>query len=358
MSTYNPEPSLAATPYPTFGPETPPGPADWQQGDMAQAQPVPEPMPTAQTSFPKTTNNLESMSADQLTRFMADPRFEHMPPIVQQMVAEQFKRKSAPVDPMDALNVEKTQLEIERMRNPPPEKPTDDMREFDLAIKNPAFRQYMLEMKRAGSSSINLGGGSDKQIFDTMNESAISAQQATKGLLGIREARKALPGAILGAGADFRLGLQKIGALMGVADTNAIADTETFRAAIAPQVAAMLKSTVGSTQISNADREFAEKASGGSIKLDGASIAKLLDIMERGSSDTVQRHLKRLDAVYPDTGDFQRERALFGVEALPPLAPEAPAQTGPVQIQSVDDYNKLPPGTQYIGPDGQLRIKR
>jgi hypothetical protein len=104
MSSYQPEPSLAGSAYPTSGPETPPGPADWQQGtDMAQ--PVPEPMSTAQASFPKTTNNLESMSADQLTRFMADPRFEHMPPIVQQMVAKQLERKMTPADPMTRLLV-------------------------------------------------------------------------------------------------------------------------------------------------------------------------------------------------------------------------------------------------------------
>lgn len=146
MSSYQPAPSLAGSAYPTSGPETPPGPADWQQGDMAQAQPVPEPMPTAQTSFPKTTNNLENMSADQLTRFMADPRFEHMPPMVQQMVAEEFKRKSAPVDPMDALNVEEKQLQIERLRNPPPEKPTSDIQEYQF---------YMQEAQQAGQQPVD-----------------------------------------------------------------------------------------------------------------------------------------------------------------------------------------------------------
>jgi hypothetical protein len=106
MSPYTPEPSLAGTPYPTHGPETPPGPADWQQGEaMPVPEPMASPMPTGQPMFPKTENTLENMNADQLTRFMADPRFEHMPPIVQQMVAEQFKRKSAPQEPMTRLLV-------------------------------------------------------------------------------------------------------------------------------------------------------------------------------------------------------------------------------------------------------------
>jgi hypothetical protein len=120
MSPYNPEPSLAGTPYPINGPETPPGPEDWQQGEPMpapepMASPIPEPMPTAQTSFPKTTNNLENMSADQLTRFMADPRFEHMPKVVQEMVAGRYKTLA---DPMNALQVEESKLKIENLKNP------------------------------------------------------------------------------------------------------------------------------------------------------------------------------------------------------------------------------------------------
>lgn len=106
MSTYQPEPSLAGAPYPINGPETPPGPADWQQGEAMpapepMATPIPEPMPVpaGQQMFAKTANTLENMSPEQLTRFMADPRFEHMPPMVQQMVADQFKRKTSTPDP-------------------------------------------------------------------------------------------------------------------------------------------------------------------------------------------------------------------------------------------------------------------
>lgn len=111
MSTYQPEPSLAGSPYPTSGPETPPGPADWQQGDVAQP-------------FPKTENTLEHMNADQLGRFMADPRYEHLPPMVQQMVLKRY----------EALH-------------PDPLKPTTDMQNYEYGLKNPGF----LESQQSGA---------------------------------------------------------------------------------------------------------------------------------------------------------------------------------------------------------------
>lgn len=170
------------------------------------------------------------------------------------------------------------------------------------------------------------GGGSDKQVFDAVEESAKGARAAATGLAGLGEAKRALDaGIISGAGANERLGLQKVGALLGLANSDSIQNTETFRAAIAPQVAAMLKSTVGTANISNSDREFAEKAAGGNITLDAGSIRRLIDIMERAGSATVKAHSDRLDAIYPDDPKFKRERALFGVPmpqqpgaALPP----------------------------------------
>lgn len=228
-----------------------------------------------------------------------------------------------------------------------------------------SFEDWQLTRSRAGASQVNVGGGSDKQVFDNMEKSAEAAQTVANGLTGLREARNALKGGgVFGAGADMRLGLQKIGALLGVKDNNSIVNTETFRAAIAPQVAAMLKATVGTTQISNTDREFAEKAAGGNISLDEGSIARLLDIMERGSAAVIQRHRKKLDAVYPEKdGKFERERALFGVDdpGAPPPPPEQPAQQqqtqqrAPVRVTRPEDAARLPSGTIFIDPNGVQR---
>lgn len=191
------------------------------------------------------------------------------------------------------------------------------------------MEQFDQEQRRAGAANVNVGGGSDAQIFTAMEKGAEAAQTAANGLQSIREARRAVAGGgFFGAGADWKLGLQKAAAGLGIGDEESlskIVNTETFRSAIAPQVAATMRATVGSTQISNADREFAEKAAGGSITLDEKSIVRLLDIMERAGTDIVQRHQKKLDTVYPESaGKFARERALFGVAV--PAAPTTEAQ--------------------------------
>lgn len=282
--------------------------------------------------------------------------------------ADAFKMLMDSRDPMKKLELEAAQLKIDGLRNPKPEydyftnnagdrlrfdkrstngeaemiydgpdkapaKPAEVQayeyyRDAELAANRPpmSFNDYRLAGKKAGASSttVSMGGGDNKQVFDAMSESANSARAAAQGINSIRQARSAVEGGgIFGAGADQRLGLQKVGALMGVVDPDAITNTETFRAAIAPQVAAMVKSTVGNANISNADREFAERAAGGSISLDETTITRLLDIMERASSEAVTRHQSILDQVYPkgEGGeDFRRERALFEVQ-LPVNAP-------------------------------------
>ncbi|WP_152044493.1 glycoside hydrolase family 24 protein [Aureimonas psammosilenae] len=223
--------------------------------------------------------------------------------------------------------------------------------------------------------TISIGGGENKQVFDAMAESASGARSSVSGLKAIRDARQAIDaGGIFGAGADMRLGLQKVGAYLGVTDPSAITNTETFRAAIAPQVSAVLKSTVGSANISNTDREFAEKAAGGNITLEPASIKRLLTIMEKASTEAVAGHMSRLDKVYPAGGQFERERALFGVDmpdmtptpydppptGSPPPAPATSApnmganwpQGGQVSRPRTDaEFNAIPKGGLYVDPD-------
>lgn len=225
-----------------------------------------------------------------------------------------------------------------------------------------------------GKTTVNMGGGSDKQIFDETKARADAARAARTGLSAITEAQRALPGAITGAAANERLALQKVASLFGVGDTRAIADTETFRSAIAPQVAAMLKATVGSAQISNADREFAEKAAGGAITLDASSIQRLMNIMRAANSEIVRGFNADLDRVYPEGQGFDRERALFNVPQSPkfysePIGPQIPGATAPQEGRLVDPSNpqpggyelgveQIPENVQVEGEDGNVYMKR
>jgi hypothetical protein len=51
----------------------------------------------------------------------------------------------------------------------------------------------------------------------------------------------------------------------------------------------------------------------------------------------------------------QIERDAYGIEATPIVSPQGAA--GPVQISSDAEYDALPVGTEYIGPDGITRVK-
>lgn len=176
------------------------------------------------------------------------------------------------------------------------------------------------------STTVNVGGGTDKQIFDEFVERSKSARSTAQGLSAIRTARAAIDGgAITGFNADNRLQLQKAASLFGIAEPDKVQNSEVFKAAIAPQVAAVLKSTVGNANISDSDRRFAERAAGGSLDLDEGSIKRLLDIMEKASVAQLQDHQEALDAVYPDPTSHKRERALFGIKVPTSAAPPAGA---------------------------------
>jgi len=223
--------------------------------------------------------------------------------------------------------------EILKMTNPEPPDLTSSQKDYKFysaqetaAGRQPlSFNDWDLQSKKAGAASTTVnttvtpsGGDTSTrpgQVFDEMKVSADAAKAAVSGLRALKEAEKALAdGAITGFGADVRLNAAKLGALLGVTDPAIISNTETFRSAIAPQVAAMIKATVGSAQLSNADREFAEKAAGGSIALDENTIKKLLDIMARAAEANVNAHMDRLNQVYPEGSGAERERALFGVQ--------------------------------------------
>jgi hypothetical protein len=234
---------------------------------------------------------------------------------------------------VDYLDTRKAQAELTA-----PPKPLSPEAKFE-ADKAAGLLPQDAKRDATGTTITNvLGGGSDKQVFDEVKASADAARLAAVGLNALKEAESALSGgAITGFGADTRLGAAKLGAWAGITDPAIIQNTETFRAAIAPQVAAMMKATVGSTQISNADREFAEKAAGGSIALDEGTITRLLKIMTKASEAILSGHLKRLDAVYPPGQGYDRERALFGVDGGPGSQPQAGAGQAAVPSQAEAD---------------------
>lgn len=161
----------------------------------------------------------------------------------------------------------------------------------------------------------------------------------------IYEAKEAIKkGAVTGFGSEYELAARKAAArVFGIGDPEAITNTETFRSAVAPMVATILKDTVGSANISNSDREFAEKAAGGSIALDASSIARLLDIQEKVQTEKIARYNSRVNELYPNTPENKTNRDFFGGITKP----ENPYTTPVAVVSSEEEFNKLRPGTRY-----------
>lgn len=407
-------------------------------GSAPQGAAMPAMAETAPTAPAAPAGRLQ-----ELERAIYSPYFQFLEPNQQKFIMDQyqFEREQAANVP-DPLAQRKSELEIQKLERDlnPPAKPgfrpatPEEKRAYGVPESLPAeigpdgrlsvIKEAIPDQSKPGYSmvspeeaaslglppgsyqkgpdgkissigkdgvTVNVGGGSDKQVFDETKARADAARAAGSGLNALNEAARALPGAITGAAANERLALQKIGALFGVGDVQAIQDTETFRSAIAPQVAAMMRATVGSTQISNADREFAEKAAAGAITLDAGSIQRLLNIMRAANSEIVRGFNRDLDKVYPQGGGFDRERALFNVPNAPkaytaPIGPQAPerpapppeprAYEGPPPINANPDgsfaeptildmdpakaehqYQSLPSGTVFLDPEGNIRRK-
>jgi hypothetical protein len=193
----------------------------------------------------------------------------------------------------------------------------------------------------ASSQSVTLGGGSDEQVFKRLEKSYDEAQSASRGLVSIREARNAVEsGGIFGYGADKRLALQKLGKLVGVDDAGKIQNTESFFAAIAPLVGATLRQTSGTSQLSEGELKFANRAAAGDPTLDEKSILKVLTILEKINHGSMGEHQRRLNAIYPEAedGKYKRERALFSVSEPATQSPPAPAaQSAPARKPAAPD---------------------
>lgn len=151
------------------------------------------------------------------------------------------------------------------------------------------------------------------EVLKELKSSKDIAHSVRTGIIAVHDAREALKGgAITGSAADFRLGVAKAVTALGFADKgDVVANTETFRAAMAPVVASILHATVGTTQLSEGDRKFAERAAGGNIALDPQSIERLMGIIERNSNEVLAQHQNKVKTFF---GDSPQGNALFGVE--------------------------------------------
>jgi hypothetical protein len=177
-----------------------------------------------------------------------------------------------------------------------------------------AQRQNQLREKFAGMNP--------EDVYKEMKTSQSAAKQAQQGLEASNAAMKAFDkGAISGFGANQRLDVAKLFTALGLVDKgDRIANTETFRNAMQPVVAAILHQTSGTSQLSEGELAFAKAASAGNITLDPQSIRQLMTIIDKRSREVIADHQEKMDAVFGKGN--AAANALYGVP-MPVLSQKA-----------------------------------
>lgn len=178
---------------------------------------------------------------------------------------------------------------------------TDDTIEYDRYVKQERaagrtpmdLQSWMLTMKKAAAASTtvnnNMGGNSGvkaagEAIANDMTSRWTAGREQVKSLTNFDSALAQLDKGIVSgsiASTPELMGRKVLADMFGVPDSE-IANTETFQAQMKANVLPLVKQLGTGNSISNADREFVEKAIGGDITLDEKSARRIITILQRG----------------------------------------------------------------------------
>lgn len=127
----------------------------------------------------------------------------------------------------------------------------------------------------------------------------------------LEEALTLLPNVITGAGANARLQFDRAKAALGDQEAaQRVAATETFQSTTGRAVLAVARQLGSGSGITNADREFAQKISGGEISLNEESIRRILQIEQQA----IQRRAReRQGSSQPDRSALEAEARRRGL---------------------------------------------
>lgn len=181
-----------------------------------------------------------------------------------------------------------------------PEKPSDIERRAKaagLVPGTPEYQQFIRDATLKPQVEVAFPGAdafADKfgqKRAETLNEQYTAAQDALSSQNSIAEARTLLDkGIVTGMAADFRVNFGRALQLAGFTYADeAVANTEAYVAASAARTAQIIKAFGAGTGLSDADREYAEKAAAGKIALSEQSLRRILDINERANAYAVRR---------------------------------------------------------------------
>lgn len=184
----------------------------------------------------------------------------------------------------------------------------------------------------------------------TSMEGARAAKDEISAIHRAREQMDADGGIFSGSASEIRLKVAKAAELIGVPNTDKIANTEAFSAAIGSRVLALVKGLGSGAGISNADRAFAEKMAGGNINLNETSIRKILEIGERAARSKIDTHNSTAGKIIKSNEALQPYSDVYKVDAPGQYQRPKSSSEGQSAATGFPEAKKAPDGNFYV-PD-------
>jgi hypothetical protein len=132
--------------------------------------------------------------------------------------------------------------------------------------------------------------------FTAKREAALDAEETLYANAAAREVLD--KGVITGYGADFLVNMGRALSQSGVdLAEDPVANTQAFLAMRAQQVGRIIKLFGSGTGLSDADRDYAEKAAAGQINLDEKAIRKIIQISDRQAKWAINRYEREASKV-------------------------------------------------------------
>lgn len=151
-------------------------------------------------------------------------------------------------------------------------------------------------------------------------------------------------GIFSGTGAELLTGISKVAAALGLenAATETAARSEEYVATRAREVGNFIQNFGAGTGLSDADREYAEKAVAGKISMTEEGIRRLLEIERKVSTALIEDHKRVYDTMIKQGAD----PTTMSVFSLPPIQTFEPRtqQTTPKLNQNALRYLNIPTG--------------
>jgi len=233
---------------------------------------------------------------------------------------------------------------------------TGPMKEYQKATSQ-GFKGTFEDWQNRGDENTTERDILTKSLLPKIDKSQEAATAAKDDISAIHRAREELDqsgGVFAGQFADKMKFAAKVGAFFGIPDDGKIKNTEAYGAAIGSRVASMVKAFGSGTAISDGDRRFASAMAGGEINLDEKSMRRILDIGEQAARGKIGQHNTLTDKIVGANKALKDARDTYIVEAPGAYKKPATAKTAATQsVASKADYDKLPTGSVFTGPDGK-----